>query len=87
MAGLPPFNGFLSKEMFLTAMLSIKEFGLFGFRHGGFYSLLLRGSRVSLHLFIAFTLSLKHLQANYKPNKLPKKPHEAPIGMLISPVF
>ena len=31
MAGLPPFNGFLSKEMFLTAMLSLQEFDLFNF--------------------------------------------------------
>src|SRR5699024_10435440 len=29
MAGLPPFNGFLSKEMFFTAMLHIKDFDLF----------------------------------------------------------
>src|SRR5690625_7405913 len=26
MAGLPPFNGFLSKEMFFTAMLHIRDF-------------------------------------------------------------
>ena len=31
MAGLPPFNGFLSKEMFLTGMLSIPEFDFFAF--------------------------------------------------------
>src|SRR5699024_987210 len=29
MAGLPPFNGFLSKEMFFTAMLNIKEMNVF----------------------------------------------------------
>src|SRR5699024_5192885 len=29
MAGLPPFNGFLSKEMFFTAMLHIKDFDIF----------------------------------------------------------
>src|SRR5699024_12431465 len=29
MAGLPPFNGFLSKEMFFTVMLELKEFNLF----------------------------------------------------------
>ena len=27
MAGLPPFNGFLSKEMFFTAVIGIMEFG------------------------------------------------------------
>src|SRR5699024_1439726 len=29
MAGLPPFNGFLSKEMFFTAMLNVKQFNFF----------------------------------------------------------
>src|SRR5699024_9681560 len=29
MAGLPPFNGFLSKEMFFTAMLHIQSFDIF----------------------------------------------------------
>src|SRR5699024_11256497 len=29
MAGLPPFNGFLSKEMFFTAMLHIRSFDIF----------------------------------------------------------
>lgn len=29
MAGLPPFNGFLSKEMFFSSMLSVKEFDIF----------------------------------------------------------
>src|SRR5690606_40938044 len=29
MAGLPPFNGFLSKEMFFTAMLKLTQFDIF----------------------------------------------------------
>jgi len=29
MAGLPPFNGFLSKEMFFTAMLQVKDLQIF----------------------------------------------------------
>ena len=29
MAGLPPFNGFLSKEMFFTAVLSVHELNFF----------------------------------------------------------
>src|SRR5699024_9389193 len=29
MAGLPPFNGFLSKEMFFTAMLDLQQFTIF----------------------------------------------------------
>ena len=29
MAGLPPFNGFLSKEMFFTSMLNISNLTIF----------------------------------------------------------
>src|SRR5690625_3141849 len=29
MAGLPPFNGFLSKEMFFTAMLNVQKLNIF----------------------------------------------------------
>src|SRR5690625_7341046 len=29
MAGLPPFNGFLSKEMFFSALLHIKQLDIF----------------------------------------------------------
>ena len=35
MAGLPPFNGFLSKEMFLQSMLAIRHFELFNFATWG----------------------------------------------------
>ena len=35
MAGLPPFNGFLSKEMFLQSMLAIRHFELFNFANLG----------------------------------------------------
>src|SRR5699024_11523099 len=31
MAGLPPLNGFLSKEMFFTVMLNVSEFNIFFF--------------------------------------------------------
>ena len=29
MAGLPPFNGFLSKELFLTALVNVTDYGIF----------------------------------------------------------
>src|SRR5699024_11986067 len=35
MAGLPPFGGFLSKELFLTSMLAFKDFDLFHFSTWG----------------------------------------------------
>ena len=29
MAGLPPFNGFLSKEMFFTSVLNVSQLNIF----------------------------------------------------------
>ena len=87
MAGLPPFNGFLSKEMFLTAMLSVKEFELFEFStFGVFFPVLAFMASVFTFvysLYFAFHIFL----GKYKPDRLPKKPHEAPIGMLVSPML
>ncbi|MBT2583635.1 Na+/H+ antiporter subunit A [Planococcus sp. ISL-109] len=87
MAGMPPFNGFLSKEMFLTAMLSLQEFNLFSMDVwwilfpviawiGSVFTFI-----YSLY-FVFHTFAGKH-----KPDQLPKQAHEAPVGMLISPVF
>ncbi len=87
MAGLPPFNGFLSKEMFLTAMLSLQEFEMFSMDVwwvlfpiiawvGSVFTFI-----YSLY-FVFHTFAGKH-----KPEELPKQAHEAPVGMLISPVF
>lgn len=87
MAGLPPFNGFLSKEMFLTAMLSLQEFNLFSMDVwwvlfpviawiGSVFTFI-----YSLY-FVFHTFAGKH-----QPELLPKQAHEAPIGMLISPAF
>ncbi len=87
MAGLPPFNGFLSKEMFLTAMLSLQEFDMFSMDVwwvlfpiiawvGSVFTFI-----YSLY-FVFHTFAGKH-----QPEQLPKQAHEAPIGMLISPVF
>ena len=39
------------------------------------------------HLFIASILYLKHLLGKQKSEPLPKTPHEAPPGMLVSPVI
>ena len=52
MAGLPPFNGFLSKEMFFTAVLNASQLTVFnGWRLWESYFLLLHGLPVCLHLF------------------------------------
>lgn len=87
MAGLPPFGGFLSKEMFLTGMVTLTEFDLFQFDTWGilFPVVAWIGSVFTFiysFYFVFYTFAGKH-----KPEQLPKKAHEAPIGMLLSPAF
>lgn len=87
MAGLPPFNGFLSKEMFLKATTKVATMD--------FFSLDTIGLLIPVVAFIAsvftFVYSLliftRTFMGKAKYDQLPKQPHEAPIGMLISPAI
>ncbi len=87
MAGLPPFNGFLSKEMFLTAMLSVKEFGLFNFETFGVLFPIIAWVASVFTFVYSFYFVFRTFTGKLQAEKLPKKPHEAPIGMLVSPVI
>ena len=61
MAGLPPFNGFLSKEFSLTAMVNVTEYGIFHLETWGIFLPVLAGSRVFLRFCIVRFYSSKHL--------------------------
>lgn len=87
MAGLPPFNGFLSKEMFLTGMLSIPNFDFFAFDTWGILFPIIAWIASVLTFVYSFYFVFRTFTGNYKPDLLPKKAHEAPIGMLISPAI
>lgn len=87
MAGLPPFNGFLSKEMFLTAMLSLREFDLFSMDVWGILFPVLAWIGSVFTFVYSFFFVFHTFAGKHKPEQLPKQAHEAPIGMLISPAF
>lgn len=81
MAGLPPFNGFLSKEMFFTAMLRAKEAASWA------VVLPVVAWIASVFTFLYSTLLVSRtFFGKYKPHLLKKEAHEAPIGMLIAPM-
>lgn len=87
MAGLPPFNGFLSKEMFFTGSLTLSETAS---PIMGWAPVLIPVVAwvASIFTFVYSMILLFHtFSGKYKPNKLEKKPHEAPIGMLFSPAI
>lgn len=83
MAGVPPFNGFLSKELFLTAMFDAHSADVFSLSTLGY---LLPVVAIVGSIF-TFVYSFKYIHeiffGEYKPEELPKKAHEAPILMLL----
>lgn len=87
MAGLPPFSGFLSKEMFLQAMLVVRHFELFNFSTWGVIFPVIAWIASVFTFIYSFYFVFKTFAGKRKSKKLPKQPHEAPAGMLASPVI
>ena len=86
MAGIPPFNGFLSKEMFFTAVLNASKMTVF---HADYMLLFIPiiAWIASVFTFVySMILVFKTFRGKNKPGKLGRKVHEAPIGMLIPPL-
>ncbi|WP_368653681.1 Na+/H+ antiporter subunit A [Ornithinibacillus sp. 4-3] len=87
MAGLPPFNGFLSKEMFLESMVDILSLNIFQLETWGVLFPVLAWIASVFTFIYSMIFLFKTFRGKYKPEKLPVQPHEAPIGMLISPII
>lgn len=87
MAGLPPFNGFLSKEMFFTSMLRVTHFDLFNVQTWGILFPVLAWIGSVFTFIYSMKLLFKTFRGSYQPEQLKKQAHEAPVGMLVSPVI
>ena len=87
MAGLPPFNGFLSKEMFLEATLAVRHFDLFNFDTWGILFPAIAWIASVFTFIYSFYFLFRTFTGKGNVNALPSQPKEAPIGMLISPVI
>ena len=87
MAGLPPFNGFLSKEMFFSGMLRAQEIGFFNMNTLGIIFPIVAWVASVFTFIYSMIIVFKTFTGKYQPEKLKVKPHEASIGMLISPVI
>lgn len=87
MAGLPPFNGFLSKEMFFQAAVDITSLGLFNLDTIG--SLIPIVAWVgSIFTFIySMIIVFQTFLGPYKEERLEHPGTEPRIGMLISPMI
>ncbi|WP_117149272.1 Na+/H+ antiporter subunit A [Paraliobacillus zengyii] len=87
MAGIYPFNGFLSKEMFLATMLNATEIADFNMQTFGILFPVIAWVASVFTFIYCMVLVFKTFTGKYQPEKLEKKPHEAPIGMLIPPII
>lgn len=87
MAGLPLFNGFLSKEMFFTSVLRANELSIFGMGTFGMMFVVIAWVASVFTFVYCMILVFKTFKGKYKPEKLEKEAQEAPIGMLIPPVI
>ena len=85
MAGLPPFNGFLSKEMFFSAMLHLRELDLFSSEAlATLFPIIAWIASIFTFVYsmmIVFETFLGKVQGNVTPDT-----KEPPFGMLISPI-
>jgi multicomponent Na+:H+ antiporter subunit A len=87
MAGLPPFNGFLSKEMFFAAVLAIRNVEAFSIADLGLLFPIVAWVASIFTFVYCMILISKTFFGKLQLNKLDKKPHEAPLGMLLSPII
>ncbi|QCJ40860.1 Na+/H+ antiporter subunit A [Bacillus sp. S3] len=85
MAGLPPFNGFLSKEMFFTAVVNASNMTVFNADHIGLAIPIIAWVASVFTFVYSMVLVFKTFRGKNKPEKLGKVVHEPPIGMLVSP--
>ena len=86
MAGLPPFNGFLSKEMFFTAMLKLTQFDIFSVQ--AVINLFPVVAWIaSVFTFIYSMTLVFETFLGEKKGKVTDETREPPFGMLISPII
>ncbi|WP_028309817.1 hydrogen gas-evolving membrane-bound hydrogenase subunit E [Desulfitibacter alkalitolerans] len=83
MAGVPPFNGFLSKELFFTASVEAVTANL-AFIHPYAWLFPLIALCASIFTFV-YSVSIFHkvFFSGEVTKETPKHPHEAPVGLLL----
>jgi len=85
MAGLPPFNGFLSKELFFESVLNVRNLEFFSIGTWGLLFPIIAWVASVLTFVYSMIIVFQTFFGKHQPEKLDRKAHEAPIGMLIAP--
>lgn len=87
MAGLPPFNGFLSKEMFFAATVQIMNADVSLLQSFGVIFPVVAWIASVLTFVYCMIIIFKTFLGPVQQEKLDKPIHEAPVGMLIAPMI
>lgn len=87
MAGLPPFNGFLSKEMFFKAVNDVRVVEIFHLETLGILFPVLAWIASIFTFVYSMILVFKTFSGKYRQEKLNRDVHEAPLGMLIPSII
>lgn len=87
MAGIYPFNGFLSKEMFLTSLLNAMSIESFGMQSLGIIFVIIGFIASILTFLYSMLIVFKSFLGKFQPDKLKKPPREASWGLLASPAI
>jgi multicomponent Na+:H+ antiporter subunit A len=87
MAGLPPFNGFLSKELFFSAVLNASKMNIFQMGTWGSILLFLAWAASVLTFVYCMIILFKTFTGAPRDQKLKKRAREASQGMLVSPLI
>lgn len=86
MAGLPPFNGFLSKEMFFTAALNVSKLDIFSLdKFGTIFPVIAWVASVFTFIY-CMIIVFKTFLGKHKEENIINHAEEAPFGMLIAPI-
>lgn len=88
MAGvpLPIFNGFLSKEMFFSAAVHLRNEGAPIYQMVAPYIPFIAVLGSIFTFIYSMILFFKTFTGKLQPSNLERKPHDPPIGMLLSPI-
>lgn len=86
MAGLPPFNGFLSKEMFFTAVLNVRDFDVFSLQSFGNFIPIIAWVASIFTFVYCMIIVFKTFFGPYQEEKLERESREASFGMLVAPI-
>lgn len=85
MAGLPPFNGFLSKEMFFESLLNARNLELFDVGTLGTLFLVVAWLASVLTFVYSMIIVFQTFLGKFQPDRIEKPSREASFGMLVAP--